>query len=175
MRGYWACDVSCKYSLCLIGACNAHLSSQWTLVASSSQFTLYLSAYSVFLSAIAGVMASDYYLVRKGYLDIQALYSAPKDGPYYGNFGISWHGYAAYLCGILINIVGFAGAVGVDVPVGAKYVYDINYFSRFIASGAVYWILASLFPIPVTSDKWNEIPYEPHHISDAEEKKVEDV
>ncbi|KAJ6007219.1 hypothetical protein N7522_005570 [Penicillium canescens] len=147
----------------------------WTLVASSSKFTLYLSAYSVFLSAIAGVMASDYYLVRKGYLDIQALYSARKDGPYYGNFGISWHGYAAYLCGILINIVGFAGAVGVDVPVGAKYIYDINYFSGFIASGAVYWILASLFPIPATSDRWNEIPYEPHHMSDAEEKKVEDV
>jgi NCS1 family nucleobase:cation symporter-1 len=159
----------------LIGACNAHLSSQWTLVASSSKFTLYLSAYSVFLSAIAGVMASDYYLVRKGYLDVQALYSARKDGPYYGSFGISWHGYAAYLCGILINIVGFAGAVGVDVPVGAKYIYDINYFSGFIASGAVYWILASLFPIPATSDRWNEIPYEPHYMSDAEEKKVEDV
>ncbi|KAJ6090069.1 hypothetical protein N7467_005285 [Penicillium canescens] len=139
----------------------------WTLVASSSQFTLYLSAYSVFLSAFCRV--------RKGYLDIQALYSARKDGPYYGNFGISWHGYAVYLCGILINIVGFAGAAGVDVPVGAKYIYDINYFSRFIAFGAVYWILASLFPILATSDRWNEIPYEPHHMSDAEEKKVEDV
>ena len=52
-----------------------------------------------------------------------------------------------------------------------KYIYDINYFSGFIASGAVYWILASLFPIPATSDKWNEIPYEPHQMSDAEEKK----
>ncbi|KAJ5184040.1 hypothetical protein N7492_001656 [Penicillium capsulatum] len=146
----------------------------WTLVASSSKFTLYLSAYSVFLSAIAGVMASDYYLVRKGYLDLEALYTARKDGPYYGACGVSWHGYAAYLCGILVNIVGFAGAVGVDVPVGAIYIYDINYFSGFLVSGGVYWLLAKMVPLPATSDTWNEIPYEMRPVSDVE-KKVEDV
>jgi purine-cytosine permease-like protein len=37
---------------------------------------------------IAGVMVSDYYLVRKGFLDIQALYSAERDGIYYGTFGV---------------------------------------------------------------------------------------
>lgn len=148
---------------------------QWTLVESSSKFTLYLSAYSVFLSAIAGVMASDYYLVRKGFLDIQALYSAERGSVYYGTLGVSWHGYAAYICGILINIVGFAGAIGVDVPMGAKYIYNINYFSGFIVSGAVYWILAWAVPIPGASETWNEVPYEPHHISETEGKKVEDV
>ncbi|KAJ6137072.1 hypothetical protein N7471_003558 [Penicillium samsonianum] len=147
----------------------------WTLVGSLSKFTLYLSAYSVFLSAIAGVMASDYYLVRKGFLDVQALYSAKRDGLYYGTLGVSWHGYTAYICGILINIVGFAGAIGVNVPMGAKYIYNINYFSGFVVSGAVYWTLAWLVPIPGASDTWNEIPYEPHHMSGAEEKKVEDV
>lgn len=120
-------------------------------------------------------MASDYYLVRRGYLDIQSLYSAEKGGMYYGNFGFSWHGYAAYLCGILINIVGFAGAVGVDVPVGAKYIYQVNYFSGFIVAGGVYWLLTLLVPIPGTSDTWNEIPYEPHQMSNAMEKKIEDV
>jgi NCS1 family nucleobase:cation symporter-1 len=89
-----------------------------TLVFSSINLTLYLSAYSVFLSAVAGVMVSDYYLMRKGYLDIEDLYSARKDSLYYGVYGVSWHGYTAYFCGILINIVGFAGAVGVDVPIG---------------------------------------------------------
>ncbi|KAJ5497610.1 hypothetical protein N7463_009597 [Penicillium fimorum] len=138
------------------------------------KFTLYLSAYSVFLSAIAGVMASDYYLVRRGFLDMQALYSAKRDGLYYGTFGVSWHGYAAYICGILISIVGFAGAVGVNVPMGAKYIYNINYFSGFIVSGVVYWTLAWMVPIPGTSEIWNEVPYE-SHMSETEEKKVEDV
>jgi NCS1 family nucleobase:cation symporter-1 len=120
-------------------------------------------------------MASDYYLVRRGYLDVHSLYSAQKGSMYYGTFGFSWHGYAAYLCGILVNIVGFAGTVGVDVPVGAKYIYDVNYFSGFIVSGGVYWVLTRVVPIPGTSDAWNEIPYEPGHISDVEEKKIEDA
>ncbi|KAJ5806703.1 hypothetical protein N7474_010295 [Penicillium riverlandense] len=147
----------------------------WTLVSSSSNFTLYLSAYSVFLSSISGVMASDYYLVRKGYLDIEQLYSAREDGPYYGICGLSWHGYAAYFCGILINIVGFAGAVGVHVPVGAVYIYNINYFSGFIVSGGTYWLLAKMVPVPATSDTWNEIPYETCAVSDLEWKKTEEV
>ncbi|KAJ5191458.1 uncharacterized protein N7498_010443 [Penicillium cinerascens] len=147
----------------------------WTLVSSSSNFTLYLSAYSVFLSSIAGVMASDYYLVRKGYLDVEELYSACKNGPYYGIYGVSWQGYAAYLCGILVNIVGFAGAIGVSVPVGAVYIYNVNYFSGFFVSGGVYWILTKMVPVPATSNNWNEIPYLARAVSDVDEKKAEEV
>ncbi|KAJ5982857.1 hypothetical protein N7481_004956 [Penicillium waksmanii] len=103
------------------------------------------------------------------------LYSARKDSLYYGFYGISWHVYAAYFCGILINIVGFAGAVRVDVPVGALYIYNVNYFSGFIVSGAVYWLLAWLVPIPGTSVTRNEIPYEISSVPDLDEKKVEEA
>ncbi|KAB8216960.1 permease for cytosine/purines, uracil, thiamine, allantoin-domain-containing protein [Aspergillus novoparasiticus] len=141
----------------------------WNLVASSNKFTVYLSSYSVFLSSIAGVMISDYYLVRRGYLELPALYSAEKTGPYYGTWGISWRGYTAYICGILINIVGFAGAVGAKVPVTAEYIYNINYLSGFLA-----------FPIPCTSDTWNEVPYCGEAMQTegkviAEAKEVEDA
>jgi hypothetical protein len=43
------------------------------------------------------------------------MYMAPMGT----SFGVSWHGYAAYISGILVNIVGFAGAIGVNVPIGA--------------------------------------------------------
>lgn len=46
----------------------------WQFLTSASDFTTYLSAYSVFLSSIAGPMIIDYYLVRKGYLQIRDLY-----------------------------------------------------------------------------------------------------
>lgn len=120
-------------------------------------------------------MVSDYYLVRKGYLDIEQLYSARKDGPYYGTYGISWHGYASYFSGILVNIVGFAGAVGVNVPVGAIYIYNVNYFSGFIVSGGMYWLLCKLVPVPATSAVWNEIPFETEAVLDETEKKVEEA
>lgn len=119
-------------------------------------------------------MVSDYYLVRKGYLDLRQLYSASHDGPYYGFYGVSWMGYTAYFCGLLINMVGFVGAIGVDVPVGAQYIYNINYFSGFIVSAGAYWMLAQLFPVPAASDTWNEIPYEGMHMSLAEGKVADD-
>jgi NCS1 family nucleobase:cation symporter-1 len=102
-------------------------------------------------------MICDYYIVRRGYLDIKSLYSARKTDPYFYTMGFSWRAYAAYISGILINIVGFAGAVGRDVPIGAQYIYNVNYFSGVIVSGVMYWILTKLFPIPATSDTWNEV------------------
>lgn len=134
----------------------------WNLLASSNNFTTYLSAYSVFLSSIVGVMISDYYFVRRGYLQVQDLYSAERGGPYYYTYGVHWRAYAAYVAGILINIVGFVGAVteptgGKPVPVGAQYIYNLNFFCGFIVSSAVYYGLHRISPVPAVSERWCEV------------------
>lgn len=129
----------------------------YTLLTDSNQFTTYLSAYSVFLSSIAGVMACDYYIVRRGYLEVKELYDARKSGPYFFTYGIHWRAYAAYIAGIMINVVGFAGQVGRDVPIGAIYVYRFNFFGGFLVSAVIYWALCKISPIPATSTHWMEI------------------
>ena len=60
----------------------------WNLLKSSNQFTSYLSAYSVFLSSIAGVMITDYCVVHKGHYSVADLYHSRREG---------WY---AYTCGI---------------------------------------------------------------------------
>jgi NCS1 family nucleobase:cation symporter-1 len=100
----------------------------WRLLSSSNNFTTYLSAYSVFLSSIAGVIICDYYIVRKGFLEVKSLYSARRDGPYYFLAGVHLRAYAAYVAGILINVVGFVGAIGRSVPIGARYIYKYDIF-----------------------------------------------
>ncbi|KAK3952429.1 permease for cytosine/purines, uracil, thiamine, allantoin-domain-containing protein [Pseudoneurospora amorphoporcata] len=129
----------------------------WTLLTDNNQFTTYLSAYSVFLSSIAGVIIFDYYVVRRGYIEVKELYDGRKTGPYYYTWGIHWRAYAAYISGILINVVGFAGAVGTKVPIGATYIYNVNFFAGFLVSGGVYWLLCHYFPVPAVSDKWMEV------------------
>ncbi|CAK7562781.1 MAG: uracil permease [Sporothrix epigloea] len=131
----------------------------YTLLTSSNQFTTYLSAYSVFLSSIAGVMISDYYAVRRGYFEVRALYDGRSSGPYYYTKGFNWRAYAAYISGIMINVVGFAGAVGREVPSGATYIYNLNFFCGFLVSFGVYWILCRLWPVPACSvdGKWMEV------------------
>ena len=129
----------------------------WNLLNTANNFTTYLSAYSVFLSSIAGVIIGDYYLVRRGYLQIKDLYSAKKTSPYYYIGGFSWRGYTAYIFGILINIVGFVGAVGKPIPIGADYIYRLNFFCGFIVAAGSYWTLCQIFPVPATSDVWMEV------------------
>lgn len=129
----------------------------WHLLSSSNNFITYLSTYSVFMSSIAGVMICDYYVVRKGYLQIHDLYSGKRTAPYYFTFGFHWRAYAAYIAGIAINIVGFAGAIGLEVPVAAQHIYDLNYFCGFGVAAVIYWSLCKVSPIPATSDTWLEV------------------
>ena len=129
----------------------------WKLISSSSRFTTYLSAYSVFLSSIAGVVACDYYYVRRGYLKLSHLYSATVPGQdstrsmyAYNKIGCNWRAYLAYICGILPNIVGFVGATGTHtVPIGATKVYRLNFFMGFCSAFIVYAILCYFFPVEI--------------------------
>ena len=163
----WYVGSLCVRKPLLCAACT-DCKSYRNLLSTSNNFTTYLSAYSVFLSSIAGVIICDYYLVRKGYLQIRDLYSAQPDSPYYYTFGFSWRGYTAYICGILINIVGFVGAIGKPVPKGATYIYNLNFFCGFLVAGTVYYLLAKVFfPVKATSPYWNEVGDEIRNVSVA--------
>ncbi|KAJ1563154.1 hypothetical protein HK405_012423 [Cladochytrium tenue] len=119
----------------------------WTLLSSSNNFTTYLSAYSVFLSSISGVLFCDYYLVRRGRLHVAQLYSLDTKGDYWYTYGVNWRAYAAYIAGIVINIVGFAGAVGANVSLAASRMYNLAYFLGFIVSFSVYYTTSRVFPV----------------------------
>lgn len=126
----------------------------WNFFTTSKNFTTYLSAYSVFLSSIAGVVAADYCAVRRGYINIFHLYSNSQSMNYtYNKLGINWRGYVAYICGILPNVVGFAGACGNDVPVGATYLYNLSFFCGYITAFSVYCALVYFFPVKGMPEK----------------------
>lgn len=128
----------------------------WKLFATTNMFTTYLSSYAVFLSSIAGVIISDYYFVRKGHLIVKDLYTMEPGTTYMYKWGISWRAYAAYIAGILINVVGFAGAVGANVPIGATYIFNLNFFAGFIVASGSYWVICHFWPPPEVRSTWSE-------------------
>lgn len=120
----------------------------WNFFTSSTNFTTYLSAYAVFLSSVAGVISSDYFWVRRGYLNVWHLYSNDPDSNYtYNRFGTNWRAYAAYILGIVPNIVGFAGACGATIPIGASYVYNLSYFAGYFTAFFSYALFCHLSPV----------------------------
>jgi len=129
----------------------------WNLLKSSNSFTSYLSAYSVFLSSIAGVMITDYWVIRRGHYRVKDLYSTRRDGWYWYTYGINFRAYAAYIAGIVINVVGFAGATGHTVPITATHIYEMSFFTGFGVSSLLYWSLNHFFPVPGASVKFEEV------------------
>ncbi|GMG18909.1 unnamed protein product [[Candida] boidinii] len=125
-----------------ICACVGYAICPWSLVSSSSMFTTYLSAYAVFLSSISGVVFSDYYLVRRGFLHLPDLYSGKRSGAYaYSKIYCNYRAYIAYICGIVPNITGFVGATKTHVvPLAATRVYQLSYFVGFLAAALVYFL-----------------------------------
>ncbi|CAA7270210.1 unnamed protein product [Cyclocybe aegerita] len=161
------------YVAAIVGLCML----PWNLLKSSNSFTSYLSAYSVFLSSIAGVMIMEYYVIRRGHYAVADLYDARKDGWYWYTWGINFRAYAAYIAGILINVVGFAGATGRTVPLAATRIYQMSFFTGFGVSALIYYALNRLFPVPGANTKFEEVDvsnftydyqHQPHHPRERE-------
>jgi NCS1 family nucleobase:cation symporter-1 len=56
----------------------------------------------------------------------------------------------------VINVVGFAGAVGQHVPIGATYIYRVNFFAGFIVASLTYYILCRIWPAKAVPERWTE-------------------
>lgn len=144
----------------------------WNLVSSSSRFSSYMSAYSVFLSAIAGVMVTEYWFVRKGHYNVSDLYVTRKGSWYWYNYGFNPRAYAAYVAGIAINVVGFAGDTGTPVPIAATEIFELSFFTGFGVSSIVYYILSRMFPVPGAGGVFAEIDvsgYEENRMTSCDE------
>ncbi|KAL4079373.1 permease for cytosine/purines, uracil, thiamine, allantoin-domain-containing protein [Scleroderma citrinum] len=129
----------------------------WNLLKSSNSFTSYLSAYSVFLGSIAGVMVTEYYVIRKGHYNVAHLYATNRDTWYWYTYGVNFRAYIAYIAGILINVVGFAGAIGHKVPLVATRIYELSFFTGFGVSSIVYYVLNRLYPVIGAAERFEEV------------------
>ncbi|KAF4337595.1 uracil permease [Fusarium beomiforme] len=133
-RGFFICAVI-SYAIC-----------PWYLLSSAAVFINFLSSYQIFLSAIAGILICDYYLLRRGLFDIPMLYSGHKDSSYHFFHGFNLRAFAVYLIAIAPNFYGFLSQMGVHAPLGIQRFYYVAYpVGLFLAFGS-YWLINTLFP-----------------------------
>jgi NCS1 family nucleobase:cation symporter-1 len=57
----------------------------------------------------------------------------------------------------MINVVGFAGATGREVPLAATRIYQMSFFTGFGVSALVYWSLNAFSPVPGKSKTLEEV------------------
>ena len=70
----------------------------WQLINRATTFISVLSSFSVFLAPIMGIMACDYWILRKRKVSLSHLYRTTDTSYWFWN-GINWRAIAAWLCG----------------------------------------------------------------------------
>ncbi|KAE8154529.1 permease for cytosine/purines, uracil, thiamine, allantoin-domain-containing protein [Aspergillus avenaceus] len=160
-RAFWICAVL-SYAIC-----------PWYLLSSAHVFINFLSSYQVFLSAIAGILICDYYLIRRGRLCIPELYTMNPEGRYHYLRGFNLRAFAIWVIAVAPNFYGFLNRVGVSAPLSIERFYFIAYPVGLLIAFLGYYLSCLLFPIPamVKSREW----FEPRDYIDVHDEAREEA
>jgi NCS1 family nucleobase:cation symporter-1 len=105
----------------------------WKLMATFGSYVFgWLVGYSGLLGPVAGIMVTDYFLVRGTRLDTYSLYR--RGGIYEYRNGLNPAAMVALVLGV------FAALVGKFVP-RVAFLYDYAWFVGFFLSGAIYYLM----------------------------------
>jgi len=105
----------------------------WKLMATFGSYVFgWLVGYSGLLGPVAGIMVTDYFLIRGTRLDTYSLYR--RGGMYEYRNGLNPAAIAALVVGV------FAALVGKFVS-SLSFLYDYAWFVGFFLSGAIYYLM----------------------------------
>ncbi|KAK3679042.1 hypothetical protein LTR78_001495 [Recurvomyces mirabilis] len=149
----------------------------WQLLSSAATFISVLSAYSVFLGPMVGIMVCDYWILRNRRIKLSDLYHPGKDGVYYYTWGINWRSFASWVAGWAYLLPGFAHAVtpSVVVPKACTDLYYLAFPLGFVVSFITHWAINSIFPPSGLGVKDDVDYYETFTFEEAEKLGVAPV
>jgi NCS1 family nucleobase:cation symporter-1 len=105
----------------------------WKLLATPDAYIFgWLVGYSGLLGPVAGIMVSDYFLIRHTELDVNSLYH--REGIYHYSKGVNPRAIFALVLGVAIALVGLAVK-----PL--HFLYDYAWFVGFFTAGILYVVL----------------------------------
>ena len=121
----------------------------WKLLATPDAYIFgWLIGYSGLLGPVAGIMVTDYFLIRKTELDANSLYH--REGAYYYTRGINPRAIVALVVGVVIALVGLA-----IQPL--HFLYDYAWFVGFFVAGGLYLALMRI-SVPAPAGELEIVP-----------------
>ncbi|OTA94937.1 hypothetical protein M434DRAFT_394158 [Hypoxylon sp. CO27-5] len=120
----------------------------WKILSSAQTFLAFMGGYAVFLGPMAGIMVSDYWLVKKTHIDIPSLYS--PDGRYRYVSGCNWRAAVAFIVPVAPLLPGLglsiSGPSAVHINDGVTNLYTFNWLFGFVTSIVLYAALSYAIP-----------------------------
>ncbi len=114
----------------------------WKLLASAGSYLfVWLVGYSSLLGPIAGILIADFFVLRRGRLNVAALYE--RGNVYEYTRGWNLRAVAALLLGVAPSLPGFLTAVGLveGAPAVLTQLYDYAWFVGAFTAGVAYYLL----------------------------------
>jgi NCS1 family nucleobase:cation symporter-1 len=109
----------------------------WKLMSTFGSYIFgWLIGYSGLLGPVAGIMVTDYFLIRGTRLDAVSLYR--RGGAYEYTRGVNPRAIVALVGGVVVALIGLA------VP-ALRFLYDYAWFVGFFISAATYYLLMSKY------------------------------
>ncbi|KAF2663522.1 hypothetical protein BT63DRAFT_352640, partial [Microthyrium microscopicum] len=105
----------------------------WRILSSAQTFLAFMGGYSVFLAPMAGIIAADYWLVKRQNIDVPALYD-PR-GRYRYDYGINWRAMIAFVVVVGPLLPGLAFSInpgGTHINDGIKHLYTFDWLFGFV-------------------------------------------
>ncbi|RDW61964.1 hypothetical protein BP6252_11397 [Coleophoma cylindrospora] len=114
----------------------------WQIVNNAAGFLNFLSGYSIFMGPIVGIMIIDYFVIRKGNLEIKDLYTYSPSGRYFYYKGFNLKAFFAFVVGFLLPLPGFGASFGYSISPAATRMYDLGWMISFVVGCFSYWVVS---------------------------------
>ncbi len=119
----------------LITALLALLVTPWNIYSSPVAVNYFLGGLGAFLGPLFGILMVDYYLVRRGQVDVEALYRAGESEPYWYQGGVN-------RTAVGVFVISAAVAALIALVPALSALAPFSWFVGAGLSGAMYWALA---------------------------------
>jgi hypothetical protein len=141
------------------------------IVGTANGFLTFLGGYSIFQGPIVAIMLVDYFVLRRGNLDLPALFTPSLTGKYYYFYGVNPRAAAAFICGFALPLAGFVSSFDSTgtAAVGqvATRMFDIGWILSFVMGGSSYYVLGKIWPKAFADDfsyGWEGLAREDHSL-----------
>lgn len=102
----------------------------WQLINRAATFITVLSSFAVFLAPLIGIMACDFFILRRQKVQLSHLYRT-HDTNYWYEYGVNWRAIPAWLCGWAPTVGGLIVTVRGDTS-ASRVLYQLYYMAFFI-------------------------------------------
>ncbi|KAK6332782.1 hypothetical protein TWF696_002805 [Orbilia brochopaga] len=115
-------------------------SQPWLIIKNAAGLLAFLSGYSCMMDPLAGVIVTDYWIIKKQRFDIREMYKG--DGIYYYSHGVNWRAWLSFLVGFAPTIPGFAKSISNTLNVGGAWkIYTFAWLFGFTVASLTHYVI----------------------------------